>query len=201
MPDETATQALPRRDNRRQKLLDAAAGLFRRHGFHATSMRDIARHTGMLHGSMYYHFPSKEELLVTVYEEGIKRIAAHVDGAVERESDPWRRLEAASVAHLEMLLDHSDYAQVVIRVLPGDAENAASRLIALRDGYEDRFRRLIDDLDLPPGADRQFLRLFLIGALNWSQTWYRRDGAPPRVIARRFLDFLRRPLQGEEPPA
>ena len=57
LPDSSA-QALraPRQDNRRAQLLDAAARLFRERGFHATSMRDIAKAVGMLSGSIYYHF-------------------------------------------------------------------------------------------------------------------------------------------------
>lgn len=194
MPAPSATGAA-RQDNRRQQLLDAAARLFRLHGYHVTSMRDIANAVGMLPGSIYYHFPSKDELLVTVYEEGVRRIAERVDGVIDREKDPWRRLEAACIAHLEMLLDHSDYAQVVIRVLPDDANSVRSRLVALRDQYESRFKRLVAELDLPPQVDRRYLRLLLIGALNWSQVWYRPGRDSPRTIARRFLQVLYRHLE------
>ncbi len=180
----------PRQDNRRQRLLDAAARLFRSHGYHATSMRDIARAVGMLPGSIYYHFSSKDELLVTVYEQGVRRITEKVDTAASAETDPWRRLEAACIAHLETLLDHSDYAQVVIRVLPDDAEPVRPRLIALRDQYEARLKQLVDALELPAHADRHYLRLLLIGALNWSQVWYRPGGDSPRTIAQRFLEAL-----------
>ena len=63
-----ASSRAPRQDNRRQQLLDVAARLFRERGYHVTSMRDIAREVGMLSGSIYYHFPSKEEMLLAVYE-------------------------------------------------------------------------------------------------------------------------------------
>jgi len=57
-----------RAHNRRGEILDAAARLFARQGFHAASMREIAAAAGMLPGSLYYHFPSKDELLLAVYE-------------------------------------------------------------------------------------------------------------------------------------
>ncbi len=186
----------PRATNRRQDLLDAAARLFARRGFHATSMRDIARAVGMLPGSLYYHVASKDELLLAVYEEGVRRIAARVDAATGRATTPWARLESACVAHAEMLLDGGDYAQVVIRVRPQDCPAMESRLVALREAHEDRFRALLAALDLPAHADRQALRLMLLGALNWAQTWYRPGGDPPRAIARRFLALLR--ARGEE---
>ena len=190
----------PRAHNRRRGVLDAAARRFARQGFHAASMRGIAGAAGMLPGSLYYHFPSKDELLLAVYEEGVRRIAERLDAAVARARSPWARLEAACVAHLEMLLEAGgDYAQVVIRVRPQDCPAMAARLVALRDAHEDRFKALIAALDLPRnapggapgGADRQALRLMVLGALNWAQTWYRPGGDPPAVLARRFLALVR----------
>jgi TetR/AcrR family transcriptional regulator, cholesterol catabolism regulator len=125
----------PRQDNRRQQLLDVAARLFRERGYHVTSMRDIAHEVGMLSGSIYYHFSSKEELLLAVYEEGLRHIAEQVDAAVAGRSTPWERLEAGCAAHLEALLELSDYTQVMIRVLPPEGGKVAERLLELRDHY------------------------------------------------------------------
>jgi AcrR family transcriptional regulator len=189
-----AISRVPRQDNRRARLLDAAAKLFGERGYHATSMRDIAKAVGMLSGSIYYHFESKDEMLLAVYEESQRRVAEEVDGAVARETDPWQRLEAACAAHLGALIAHRDYTQVMIRTLPQEAKAVEPQLLKLRRDYEARFRKLIDDLALPPGVDRHYLRLLLFGALNWSQVWYRSGGDSPEVVARRFVDTLRRQL-------
>ena len=194
---KSLTQALraPRQDNRRAQLLDAAARLFRVRGFHATSMRDIAKAVGMLSGSIYYHFDSKEEMLLAVYQEGKRRVAEAVDTAVAAESGPWQRLESACAAHLRALIAHRDYTQVMIQTLPHEAGPAEARIRDLRRDYEQRFRRLIDDLRLPPDIDRHYLRLLLFGALNWSQVWYRTGGDSPEIVARHFLDTLRKQLE------
>lgn len=189
----TAAERAPRQDNRRQHLLDAAAGLICRRGYHATSMRDIGRAVDMLPGSIYYHFASKEELLAAVYAEGVRRVAERVDAAVAGAADPMKRLEAACVAHLEMLLTDSDYAQVVVRVLPEDVAAVSARLTALRDDYENRFRKLIAAL-VPPRGRRRYVRLTLLGALNSAQTWYRPGGDTPARIARSMLECLCEPL-------
>jgi AcrR family transcriptional regulator len=52
--------------NRRHELLSAAAQLFRRKGFAATTTRDIAAAAGMQSGSPFYHFKSKDALLFAV---------------------------------------------------------------------------------------------------------------------------------------
>jgi TetR/AcrR family transcriptional regulator, cholesterol catabolism regulator len=182
-----------RQDNRRVLLLDAAARLFNQRGYHATSMRDIAKAVDMLSGSIYYHFNSKQEMLLAVYAEGARRIGVSVDAAVGRETDPWKRLEAAGAAHLDALsLTHRDYAQVMIRTLPLEAEGIGARLREIRRDYETKFRRLIDALPLPPEVDRHYLRLMLMGALNWSHVWYRPGGDPPTTVATAFIQALRR---------
>jgi len=188
----------PRADNRLPQILDAAARLLRTQGFQGTSVRDIVRAVDMLPGSLYYHFATKEDLLAEVYAEGVRRISARVRAAIAPLADPWARLEAACIAHLEAILEDDDYAQVVIRVRPADALAAQPRLIALRDEYEALFTRLVAELRLPRGTDRRTLRLMLLGSLNWSQTWYQPGRDAPKSIARRFVALLRQPLDLKE---
>jgi AcrR family transcriptional regulator len=197
--------AVPRRPakaaragSRLPAILDEAARLFAQQGYHDTSIRDIVRAIGMLPGSLYCHFASKEDLLVAVYEEGVCRMLDAVSAAIKDAGpDPWQRLETACVAHLDALLQSTPYALVVIRVLPDDVPAARARLVALRDQFEALFARLIADLPLAPDADRRALRLFLLGALNWAQFWYRPGDASqqrdtPAAIAHKMLALLRR---------
>jgi len=182
----------PRADNRQPELLDAAAALFAQRGYAATSMRDIALAVKMLPGSVYYHFASKEELLVAVYEAGVGELDAAVRAAVAPADAPWQQLESACRAHLETVLRHSDYAQVLIRVHPEDVPDAAERLRGLRAGYEDIFRALVAALPLPAGSDRRTLRLMLLGALNWARVWFDPEGRQsPRALAAKFVTFLK----------
>jgi TetR/AcrR family transcriptional regulator, cholesterol catabolism regulator len=176
-------------------VLDAAAAQFAEKGFQAASIRDIVKAVGMLPGSLYYHFANKDELLVAVYAEGVRRIGDAVDAATASRQDPWQRLEAACIAHLDSLIDRSAYAKVVTSVHPADVPAMADTLVALRDGYERRFAALIDDLPLPPRTSRTMLRMLLLGALNWTPIWYRPGGASTTRIARSYVQLLRNPLE------
>lgn len=193
LPAEEVEGIRPRGNNRRAAVLDAAANRFRHQGYAATTMRDIAADAGMLAGSLYYHFPSKSALLLAVHEEGVRRIADAVDVAVSGVSviDPWQRLEAGLAAHLQSLLSGGDYAQVVIRDLPAEEPALRAKLIALRDNYEQRFKMLVETLPLARGDDAAWMRLLLLGAANWSKTWYREDGASPAEIAHHFIRLVR----------
>ncbi len=190
----------PRSDNRLPELLDAAARLFARHGYAATSMRDIAMEIKMLPGSLYYHFPSKEDLLLAVYQAGVVELEKAASEAVAKETDPWERLEAMCKAHLETVLRDSDYAQVLIRVLPDDIPQAADRLRELRESYEKVFRQVVAQLPLSAGTDRRALRLMLMGALNWATLWFDPEGRDsPRVLARKFVGLVRDAQDGRAP--
>lgn len=194
MSRTTTTRRAPRQDNRREVLLDAAAREFRARGFHAVTMRDIAREAGMIAGSIYYHFPSKEDLFLAVYEEGVRRISARVAAAIAGIDDPWQRLASACRAHAEMLLAESDYAQVILRVFPDDVPAAREHLAALRDDYERLFRELVDALPLAPDVNRATLRHMLLGALNWAKFWYRPGRMTPGEIAEDMLRIIEQPL-------
>lgn len=181
-------------NNRVKPLLDAAASQFAARGYRAATIRDIAAAVDMLPGSVYYHFPSKQALLLAVYEEGVRRISSGLDESIADASDPWDRLRKAAEAHLETILDRSAYACVMNRVSPDQVPEIEQELVSLRSAYESRFVALFDDLPLPEDTDRGLLRLMLLGALNWAQVWYRPDRASIPDIARTFVDNLRLPL-------
>lgn len=186
-----------RADNRLSDVLDAAARLFAAKGYSATSMRDIAQACTMLPGSLYYHFPGKEDLLVAVYEAGVQELLGPVRAAAAREGDPWQRLEAACAAHLDTVLRKSDYAQVLVRVLPSDVPPAAARLKALRAEYESLFREVVAGLPLSAQTDRRVLRLMLLGAINWARFWFDPDGREtPRSLARKLVKLLKEAQDG-----
>ena len=179
-------------DSRLPQILDTAAHLFCTQGYQGTTVRDIASAVGILPGSLYCHFSTKDDLLAAVYVRGVDQICAAVEAAIARTAEPWPRLEAACVAHLEAILRDDDYARVVVRVRPTDVPSVAQRLIKDRNRYEAQWLALIKALPLPAGTDRKAFRLMLLGALNWAPNWYRADGAAsPRTLARHFIAMFK----------
>lgn len=177
--------------NRRQQLLEAAATCFSREGFDAASMRIIAEEADMRTASIYYHFDSKDDLLVAVHEEALQRIHQATTTALRDVEGAWDRLQAACVAHLETLLTGGTFFKAVMRQVPSKVEGR-ELIFKLRDEYERIFTDLIADLDLPPVTDRETLRLMLLGAMNWTFTWWRpQEGPSPADLASGFVTNLR----------
>ena len=184
----------------RARILEAAAGQFLAHGFAAASVRAIAKDAGTQPSTLYYYYTSKEDLLVAVHAEGMQRIQDAVSGALSDDDEPWDRLETACVAHLEALLEGGVIFQAVMREMPSALSAEAMETIRrMRDGYELIFVRLLDDLALPRGTDRHDLRLMLLGALNWSFSWYRPGRNSPAELARTYVKYLRNGLDLTKP--
>ncbi|HWH82010.1 MAG TPA: TetR family transcriptional regulator [Burkholderiaceae bacterium] len=180
-------------DNRRADLVRVAARLFREKGFDGTTIRDIAHAVGMRSGSPFYHFANKHELLMAVMEEGLRQGLERTQdvlggGAALPAAERFRQLVRT---HYGILHDTgSDFIPVMLydwRSLPAQYKR---RIIELKDRYDAIWQRTLDELHAQGllRADAKLARLMILGAINFSATWYR---AKPRGGAPRFdLDEL-----------
>lgn len=187
----TATDDGAEAGDRREHIMLAAAQLFVEHGYAGTSMRQIAERAGMLPGSVYHHFPAKEDLFVAIHREGFRRLAQNIREALRQSGDPWQRLELACAEHIHDVAAGNAISQVTATGLFAiHEERLQRRLRGDRTDYDRMFRQLIDDLDLPAGTDRSLFRLALLGALNWTHVWYKPEKKTPGEIAAQIIAML-----------
>jgi AcrR family transcriptional regulator len=81
-----------RKARTRTELVGAAERLFRRDGFHATSVDAIADEAGYTKGAVYSNFDGKEDLFFAVYERHVARRATAIDASVDRGGSAARAL-------------------------------------------------------------------------------------------------------------
>ena len=168
----------------RKRILDAGARAFRREGYAAVALKDIAALASLQAGSLYYHFGCKEEIVEEVLEVGVEGVAAATREAVAAlgpGADPLERLRAAITAHLQFVLSESDYAVANIRILSQVPREIRRRHLKRQRRYgafwralfeaAARGRRLRGDLNL------SVVRMLTLGALNWSVEWYDAAGS------------------------
>lgn len=78
-----------------QTILRAAIAVMAEHGYHGTSVRDIAERAGLSPAALYHHFESKQDVLATIMERGIKQLLARTRAALaEAGESPEARLSA-----------------------------------------------------------------------------------------------------------
>lgn len=196
-PERRKRESPPAPEATRDQILAQAARLFRHQGYAATTLRQIADAAGIKAGSIYYHFGSKEEILGVVLDDGIRaveaavvsRVAALPPGASYRE-----RIAAAIEGHLHGLLHHGDFTSANIRVygqIPAEAKN---RHRAVRGAYAKYWDELLqqarDSGELRSDIDAGVMRLFLIGALNWTVEWYNPRRGAFKTFAAQITDIV-----------
>lgn len=186
--------ALERDDgNRRRALLRAAARLFQRQGFDATSTRDIASAVGMQSGSPFYHFASKQALLFAVMEQGMRDAIAQQARVIERvlDASATEQLRALVRNHFNVLLGpRSDFIPVMLyeirSISPAQRRLLAAMTLAYENAWDPVLQRLHAQGRLR--AEARVARLLIFGALNWSVQWY--SARRPAGRARLTLDEL-----------
>ncbi len=104
-------------------ILQAAAGIFARHGYHGTSMRVLARATGRGLSSFYNYFPSKEAALVALQTGAVDTLNASASAAVSVAQSADAQLYAFILNHVRYMTTHFD----VMRVLVHDAKELPAR--------------------------------------------------------------------------
>ncbi|MFC7675141.1 TetR family transcriptional regulator KstR2 [Mycolicibacterium sp. GCM10028919] len=98
--------------SRRDELLDLAATMFADRGLRATTVRDIADSAGILSGSLYHHFKSKEQMVEEVLRDFLDWLFGRYREIVDAETDPLERVKGLFMASFEAI-EHR-HAQVVI---------------------------------------------------------------------------------------
>src|SRR5689334_8693381 len=95
-------------DERLDQLLSRAAHVFADHGYHSTTMRDLAAATGMSLAGMYYYVRGKEELLYRVQERCFARVLAGGERALAPlgDAEPVERLHAFIRHHVTFFAAH-----------------------------------------------------------------------------------------------
>ena len=165
--------------NRREELLRVSARLFREKGFDGTSIRDISSAAGMHSGSPFYHFKTKQDILLAVMEHGLAEGLRRLEDAIAEPGTAEQRLRRMIRAQLGTILeDGNDFIPVLLYDWRSLTEANQRRIIALNDRYDALWQRLIDDLKREghmPG-DAQLVRLLVLGAVNWTGRWYRDGG-------------------------
>ncbi|MBN1850960.1 MAG: TetR/AcrR family transcriptional regulator [Deltaproteobacteria bacterium] len=111
---------------RKQAILDAAREVFFEKGFQATTMDQIAEAAELSKGSLYIHFPTKEELYVSILIEGIEMLNGHFRTAI-RGVEGWEaQLRKICDAYYHFYREHKNYFKILFLLQHGEISSKVS---------------------------------------------------------------------------
>jgi TetR/AcrR family transcriptional regulator, cholesterol catabolism regulator len=182
--------------DRRAELLDIAARLFADRGLRATTVRDIADAAGILSGSLYHHFDSKESMVDEILREFLDGLFGRYREIVAQDLGPRGTLEAVVIASFEALDEHHP----AVAIYQAEARRLAEhprfayipeRLAEFRKLWHDVLRAGIADGSFRADLDVELSYRFLRDTVWVGVGWYRPGGKLPiDDIARQYLAIV-----------
>lgn len=181
---------------RRAELLALAAEMFAERGFRATTVRDIADAAGILSGSLYHHFDSKESMVDEILTGFLDELFGRYRDIVADRLGPRATLEAVVVASFECIDRH----RAEVAIYQSEAKHLAQfERFAYLDDRNAEFRKLwvgiledgIREGAFRPGLDVELVYRFIRDTVWVAVHWYRPGGAlPAQVVAEQYLDIV-----------
>ena len=182
--------------SRRDELLELAATMFAERGLRATTVRDIADSAGILSGSLYHHFASKEEMVDEVLRGFLEWLFERYQHIVDTEPNPLERFKGLFMASFDAI-EHR-HAQVVIY------QDEAKRLAAQprfcyveelnkrqRQMWVDVLRQGIDEGYFRRDVDVDLVYRFIRDTTWVSVRWYQPGGPlTAEEVGRQYLSIV-----------
>ncbi len=166
-------------EQRREAIVERAAGLFARAGFNGASLADLAAACDTSKSLLYHYYPSKEDILYAVMASHIDKLVADVDQVMARKADPAIMLDRL----LHAFMHHYVGAAERQKVLLNELENLPAERRAEIVGKQRRVIEAVQSLltALHPSLARNAARaraqtMLIFGMINWTHTWYDPDG-------------------------
>jgi AcrR family transcriptional regulator len=181
----------------KEGILEAAARIFSEKGFHATSMNDIAEAVNLQKASLYYHFGSKQEILISLLDHALDLINSRLESVLAQSLPPDEKLRQAMVSYLQTIAENQNLSAVLLLELRSLDPQLKARHASRREKFERLWRDLIIEgkqEGVFNSIDPSLTGRAILGVMNWTVTWYRSDGPRSATeIANLFADLL---LQG-----
>lgn len=175
-PKKSTSDDREKSGDRRQEILDAAAALFAAEGVVATTVRDIAKVAGILSGSLYHHFPSKESMVDEILSPCVRTLVDEDEAIVAASTSTLDALEKLIRAVVEAVTENP----VAWRILQNDFGYLRSLpTFAYLDEFDDRITTIWTKLltkgakegvvraDIPPDLLYRFIRDSIAMLARW----------------------------------
>jgi len=99
--------------DKRERILNAAIKVFAKNGFYATRVSEIASAAGVADGTIYLYFKNKDDVLISIFEEGIQRLLTILREVATSDEPVEQRITHIIELQLGLLEEQRDLAEVI----------------------------------------------------------------------------------------
>ena len=128
----------------KERILEAAASLFARRGYHSANIDEIVQQSGTSKGSFYFHFLSKEKMALGLVEQLSERLVRRVESSIEAETRPLHRISSAIEALLLTFSRQRRLAQILLVNIVGQGRALDKKFLPARDQFAALIQRELD---------------------------------------------------------
>lgn len=182
---------------RRAEIRDAAVKLFYEQGFTETSMRQIAEAAGAGKSTLYDYFKTKDEILISYFDNEIRTLTDLVDQVARQEMGARKKLELLLQTHLKFLLENKNFYLKMTAEAQRMGINSQVEIQKGRHAYQDLITELIEqgirEGVFRPVNSRLAMRIIL-ASLTPVVFTTRPSGSPEQMLAE-SLDIILRGIQ------
>lgn len=180
--------------SRKEQVIEMAAELFRKNGYSATSMRDLATALGIEAASLYSHIRSKEEILQHLCFGMAEKFRSQLESVEYTALSSSEKLRAGIVAHIHVMSDNLTASAVFMNEHRHLSEPHLRNFLLLRINYINRFKKIIrqgiEKGEFIP-VDTKLAVMTLFSSLNWMPHWYDPQGViDPDTLGNQLSDML-----------
>src|SRR5215831_3351392 len=182
-----------RHDQKLEHILRTSAQIFAEKSYHSTSMRDIARATGVSLAGLYHYCKSKEELLFLIQDHCFGRVLERLESRIGGVADPLVKLQIFIDNHLSFFAAN----MAEMKVLSHEAESLAGDLHKHVSTKKERYAKLArkilreiqEEQSSPARVDATVATYALFGMMNWIYNWYDPGG---KLSVKNLVDNITR---------
>jgi len=131
-------------DRRRHEIFRSSVALIFKQGFAATSMQEIAQSAGVGKSTLYDYFPTKDHVLLFVFEEELELLQENAEGIAAQDIPLQKKLTKILEAHLEFLIRNKNINREITLQASRLEQLGQRRILKKRYAYQDLLRGLLE---------------------------------------------------------
>jgi len=152
---------------RRQQILDAAVRVFAKNGFYNSKVLDVAREAGVANGTVYLYFPSKDDILMSIFEEQMSELIDYMKHEIQKESGCLNKLRKLVSMQMHLIETNRELTELLLVESRQSGKFLKSKAIDAVADYIDMLSDVLKE-GITEGTIKKDIDVIIVGTMLFS---------------------------------